>query len=193
MTPESERNACGVTEQLFEYALDLLPASEAPAVEAHVSACPACRREMEALRPVVDAFVAWPADVLRPTVPLWERLSARLGGEVPIDAEPSPPRCWMEPEWQEVGPGLFCKLLSTDTERHRVSMLVRLAPGADCPPHRHAGVEELHLLDGELMIDDRKLYPGDYNRAMAGTVDHRVWSQTGCTCVLIASTRDEFR
>jgi len=48
----------------------------------------------------------------------------------------------------------------------------------------------LHLLDGELWINDRKLYPGDYNRAEPGTADKRVWSETGCTCVLITSTRD---
>ena len=80
---------------------------------------------------------------------------------------------WAEPEWKEVAPGISCKLLATDTERDRVSMLVRarssLAPGVDYPPHSHAGVEELHLLHGELMIDDRKLYPGDYNRAEPGT------------------------
>jgi anti-sigma factor ChrR (cupin superfamily) len=69
-------------------------------------------------------------------------------------------------------------------------MLVRLAPGTDYPRHRHAGVEELHLLHGELMIDDKKLYPGDYNRGEADTVDHRVWSETGCTCVLLTSTKD---
>jgi hypothetical protein len=51
-------------------------------------------------------------------------------------------------------------------------------------------VEELHLLHGELMIGDKKLYPGDYNRAEADTVDHRVWSETGCTCVLLTSTKD---
>jgi anti-sigma factor ChrR (cupin superfamily) len=78
-------------------------------------------------------------------------------------------------------------------ERHRVSMLVRLAPGVDYPPHTHAGVEELHLLDGELWIDDRKLHPGDYNRAEPGSGDQRVWSETGCTCVLITSTRDRLR
>jgi anti-sigma factor ChrR (cupin superfamily) len=72
-------------------------------------------------------------------------------------------------------------------------MLVRLAPGADYPPHTHAGVEELHLLDGELWIDDRKPYPGDYNRADPGSDDKRVWSETGCTCVLITSTRDVLR
>jgi anti-sigma factor ChrR (cupin superfamily) len=69
-------------------------------------------------------------------------------------------------------------------------MLVRLAPNTEYPPHTHAGVEELHLLDGELWINDRKLYPGDYNYAVPGTDDQRVWSETGCTCVLITSTRD---
>jgi len=69
-------------------------------------------------------------------------------------------------------------------------MLVRLAPGTEYPPHRHGGVEELHLLHGELMIGDRKLYPGDYHQAEAGSVDHRVWSETGCTCVLITSYND---
>jgi hypothetical protein len=54
-------------------------------------------------------------------------------------------------------------------------------------------VEELHLLDGELWIDERKLYPGDYNRAESGTGDQHVWSETGCTCVLITSTRDVLR
>jgi anti-sigma factor ChrR (cupin superfamily) len=63
-------------------------------------------------------------------------------------------------------------------------------PGVEYPPHTHAGLEKLFLLDGELWIDDRKLYPGDYNRAEPGTGDKRVWSETGCTCVLITSTED---
>ena len=72
-------------------------------------------------------------------------------------------------------------------------MLVRLAPGTDYPPHRHQGVEELHMLEGELIVDDKTYYPGDYRRADAGTVDRRIWSETGCTCVLITSTRDILR
>jgi len=43
------------------------------------------------------------------------------------------------------------------------------------------------------MIDDKKLSPGDYNRAEAGSTDQRVWSETGCTCVLLTSTRDVLR
>jgi DNA-directed RNA polymerase specialized sigma24 family protein len=131
-------------------------------------------------------------DVLRPaeSLWLWVRLAHRTAEEggggplLPVTRQMS------EPEWEEVAPGISCKLLATDTEQARVSMLVRLAPGVDYPPHAHAGVEELHLLHGELWIDDRKLYPGDYNRAEPGTFDKRVWSETGCTCVLITSTRD---
>ena len=93
-------------------------------------------------------------------------------------------------EFEPWAPGISCKLLATDPERDRVSMLVRLTPGVHYPPHTHAGIEELHLLDGELWIDDRKLTPGDYNRAEPGTGDQRVWSETGCTCVLITSPGD---
>ena len=92
-----------------------------------------------------------------------------------------------------MAPGISCKLLATDADTHRVSMLVRLAPGTAYPPHEHAGVEELYLLDGELLIDDRTLHPGDYNRAEPGSADQRVWSETGCTCVLLTSTRDRLR
>ena len=39
------------------------------------------------------------------------------------------------PNGKEVAPGISCKLLATDTEKHRVSMLVRLSPGADIRPY----------------------------------------------------------
>ena len=133
-------------------------------------------------------------DILRPPASLWERLAQRIAAETGADPLlPEPQGHRAEPEWNEVAPGIFCQLLATDMGRDVVSMLVRLAPGTDYPPHSHAGVEELHLLDGELWIDDRKLHPGDYNRAEPGTADKRVWSETGCTCVLITSTRDVLR
>lgn len=184
---------CDQAELACAYALNALPASEVPAVEAHIALCSECQREMESLRPVVDSFVSWPTDVLRPSASLWDRLAHRIAEETGGEPVLAAPENWSEPEWEEVAPGISCKLLATDTEQARVSMLVRLAPGVDYPPHTHAGVEELHLLDGELWIDDRKLYPGDYNRAEPGTGDQRVWSETGCTCVLITSPRDVLR
>ena len=149
--------------------------------------------ELETLRPVVDSFVCWPTDVLRPSASLQERLARRIAAETGGKLVPPPPRQWREPQWEEVAPGISVKLLANDTERNVVSMLVRLVPGGVYPPHTHAGVEELHLLDGELWIDERKLYPGDYNRGEPGGGDQRVWSETGCTCVLITSTKDQLR
>jgi anti-sigma factor ChrR (cupin superfamily) len=120
---------------------------------------------------------------------LAQRIAAETGGEAVLPATPP----WTEAPWEEVAPGIAVKLLAVDADKDVVSMLVRLAPGGEYPPHTHAGTEELHLLEGELWIDDRKLYPGDYNRAEAGTGDARVWSETGCTCVLITSSRDLLR
>jgi anti-sigma factor ChrR (cupin superfamily) len=185
---------CLQTERVAEYAVRALPANERPAFEAHVNECPACREELEAVRPIIAAFVDWPTDILRPASALWGSLAARIGIDSDGEPSPEPEARWVdEPEWKEVAPGISCKLLATDAANERVSMLVRLAPGVAYPPHTHAGVEELHLLDGELWIEDRKLYPGDYNRGEPGTGDSRVWTETGCTCVLLTSSRDILR
>ena len=172
------------------YALQALPSSEMAVAGAQISACAECRQEMETLRPIIESFVSWPTDVLRPSPSLWERLAQRIGEETGGKPVLLSQQQWVEPEWKEVAPGISCKLLATDTEKNRVSMVVRLAPGAEYPPHRHAGVEELHLLHGELTVDDQKLYPGDYLRAKAGSVDRRIWSEIGCTCVLLTSLHD---
>jgi anti-sigma factor ChrR (cupin superfamily) len=190
----ASKTGCERTERVEEYALRALPANERSAFEAHVAECPECREELAALRPIIDAFVDWPTDILRPPTPSWGRLAQRIAGGSGGEPSVEPEARWVgEPEWKEVAPGISCKLLATDAANERVSMLVRLAPGVAYPPHSHAGVEELHLLDGELWIDERKLYPGDYNRAEPGTGDGRVWSETGCTCVLLTSFRDILR
>ena len=180
-------------ERVALYALRSLSAEELSATEAEIAACAACRRELESLRPVTASLVAWPTDVLRPAAPLWDRVARRIADETGDEPVPATTRPSPRLDWEEVAPGIAVKLLATDAERERVSMLVRLDPGTDYPPHTHGATEELHLLDGELWIDDRKLEPGDYSRAEAGTVDRRVWSETGCTCVLITSPRDVLR
>jgi anti-sigma factor ChrR (cupin superfamily) len=171
------------------YVLQALPASEIPAVEAQIAACGDCARELDSLRPAIDSLVSWPADILRPSSSVWDRLAERVANKT--DRQPPPAPASSEIEWEDAAPGISVKILSTDASKKQVTLLVRLAPGADYPPHRHAGIEELHLLDGELIVNDMKLYPGDYLKADAGSVDHRVRSETGCTCLLLTSTEDE--
>ena len=188
MNPSPATHGQDHSNQVLLYAAQALPPDELRVVERQIAECAACRAEKEALRPVIDAFVWWPTDLLRPAADLWERLAHRIAEET-TDA-PSAPEVPVEPGWADVAPGIACKLLAIDTQTNRVDMLVRLAPGAAYPPHRHAGVEELYLLDGELVVNDTTLRPGDYLRSDAGTIDRLVWSATGCTCVLMTSSRD---
>ena len=193
MTKKLHPDRCDQSEITCAYAAQALPANEIAAAKAHIASCRQCHLELESLRPVVDRFVCWPANVLRPTASLQDRLAFRIAKETGKEAVMPPAPLWREPEWEQVAPGIECKLLATDTEKHRVSMLVRLRPGASYPAHTHAGIEELHLLDGELWIDDHKLVPGDYNYGAPSDGDDHVWSETGCTCVLITSTKDILR
>jgi anti-sigma factor ChrR (cupin superfamily) len=188
-----ETKPCDQSEFTASYALGAVPVSEVAAIETHIAGCADCQRELDSLQPVAKRFAYWPTDVLRPTPALQAHLARRIAKETGKDVVPAPAPRWSEPAWQQVAPGIECKLLATDSERQRVSMLVRLAPGASYPAHTHAGVEELHLLHGELWIDERKLLPGDYNYGPPGASDQRVWSETGCTCVLVTSTQDRLR
>jgi len=193
VSPKLKPDRCPPDEVICAHALGAVPERDLPAITAHIASCRDCQHELETLRPVIERFVAWPTDVLRPTTTLQARLARRLAEETGKYIAPPPTPGWSEPEWDQVAPGIECKLLATDAKRHRVSMLVRLAPGASYPAHTHAGVEELHLLDGELWIDERKLVSGDLNYGAPEASDDRVWSETGCTCVLVTSTDDRLR
>lgn len=194
MSPKPDADPCAQSEVIGAYALGAVPKGELPAIDGHIAACPDCRRQLASLRAITEWFVAWPADVLRPSTSLQARLARQIAEQTGNAFVPPPPAPrWCEPDWEQVAPGIECKLLATDPARHRVSMLVRLAPGARYPGHTHAGVEELHLLDGELWIDERKLCAGDYNYGAPGAGDDRVWSETGCTCLLVTSFRDTLR
>jgi hypothetical protein len=172
------------------FALQALPPREIAPVEAQISSCEDCRQEIETLRPIIRSFVGWSTDVLRPADSLWGRLAKRIASETATQPFLAPLEAPAKPEWEEAAPGIHVKILASNAENDSVSMLVRLDPGADYPGHIHAGIEELHLLHGILRVDDRTLYPGDFIHAEAGSGDRRVWSETGCTCFLVTSTKD---
>ncbi len=201
MSSRSERVRCERSNLVASYALALLNRTETQSMGSHLAVCPQCQREYNSVSGLTDALTASRMQELPAPTPLWERLMERIAHIPQKTVAPGlvPPlplfaaQSWQEPQWKEVAPGITCKLLSTDEEMNRVSMLVRLAPNTAYPPHRHAGTEELYLLEGELWIEERILQPGDYNRADPGTSDRRVWSKTGCMCLLITSPSDELR
>jgi ChrR-like protein with cupin domain len=190
MNSKPSRHSQEHLDLVFLFALQSLSPREMASVEAQILSCEDCRQEIETLRPIVRAFVGWPTEVLRPAESLWGRLAKRIASESDTRPFVPPLEAPDKPEWEEAAPGIHVKILARNSEIESVSMLVRLDPGTDYPAHRHAGTEELHLLHGVLKVDDRTLYPGDFIHSEAGSIDNRVWSETGCTCFLMTSTED---
>jgi len=197
MSSSSNNQRCERLDLVASYALSALERNEREFMRAHLPVCTECRQEYHTLSSVTHTLSAWRAQAPPPLESSWHELAQRIS----VTPQKKAPAAkvvertsvggWHEPRWKEVADGISCKLLSTDKEADRVSMLVRLAPGSAYPPHRHSGVEELYLLEGELWIEQRKLEPGDYNRAEPDTVDQQVWSETGCLCMLITSPSDQ--
>lgn len=65
--------------------------------------------------------------------------------------------------------------------------LLRYAPGASVPRHRHTGLETILVLEGTQSDDHGTASAGSLIFNPEGT-EHRVWSETGCV-VLIHWTR----
>ncbi|MGD9764490.1 MAG: cupin domain-containing protein [Candidatus Binatia bacterium] len=95
-------------------------------------------------------------------------------------------------EWQPTAiAGFEIKLLMADPTANRATVLGRMAPGTAYPAHRHAGLEELYLLEGDLLVGGVLMRTGDYCSALTGSVHDGVRTLGGCLFVVTASTADE--
>lgn len=70
------------------------------------------------------------------------------------------------------------------------TLLLRFAPGADYPAHRHPAGEEYFVLDGSLDDGGRTHRAGDYIYYPPGSV-HRPSSREGCTVLVVLPARVE--
>jgi anti-sigma factor ChrR (cupin superfamily) len=84
--------------------------------------------------------------------------------------------------WQPFGPGVTMKVLHHDGGC--MSYLLRLAPGAALPPHRHPVDEECLVLEGEMHIGDIVIGAGGYHRGRQGVLHDRLTSPGGALIFL---------
>ena len=61
--------------------------------------------------------------------------------------------------------------------------LLRYAPGAGVPRHRHMGLETILVLDG-VQCDERGAYPAGTLMLNPEGTEHSVWSETGCVVLI---------
>ena len=90
-------------------------------------------------------------------------------------------------------PGIEEKFLAHDDERGVTTRLLRFAPGTRYPNHRHAGTEEIFVLEGSLTINGLLLSAGDYCRSDPGTEEAETFSETGGMAIVISCDRDEIQ
>lgn len=86
--------------------------------------------------------------------------------------------------------GVETKLLYADPSG-RQTMLVRMAPGAKLPDHRHVGVEQSFVLEGTLVDEDGTCTAGNFVWRRPGSV-HTAWSPDGCVVLAIFERPNEF-
>jgi predicted ChrR family anti-sigma factor len=190
------------------HALGALPPEEARAFEAHLAeGCAACAEDRAAFQRVVADLALASATGPAPPPALREKLIARIeeerwrkGTQVWKGWKEEPEKAASpglhivrsgEGDWQPTAaPGVTVKPLSVDAERRYVTMLIRMEPGSSYPRHRHSGVEECFVLEGELRVGDEVLRAGDFQRADERSV-HAVQSTDRGCLLLITSSQDD--
>ena len=91
-----------------------------------------------------------------------------------------------EGEWREVQEGVLMKQLYVDHSIGLATSLVRMLPGTSLPRHRHNGVEQFYVIEGDCHVHDETLGPGDYHRADAGSIHNTTYTLQGTTFLLVA-------
>ena len=90
--------------------------------------------------------------------------------------------------WRQSGiRGVEISPLLTEPMRQTMTALVRMAPGAQLPRHRHVTDEQFYMLEGDGHVQGQVLQAGDYYQAAAGTVHDITYTDRGCVFLLLAS------
>jgi anti-sigma factor ChrR (cupin superfamily) len=186
VTPHSQLTTA-LRDRINSYALGLLDTRDSLRFERHLrQPCAVCEKELHDVLGVV-ANLALTVPQLTPPPSVRERL---------MDSVRSIPETRYviradDATWQPAGvPGVTVKQLSIDAAADRVTMLVRMEPGAVYPAHRHHGAEQCLVLEGDL-TNNVTLRAGDYSFQPAHTEHPVSRTENGCLLLIIASNRDE--
>ncbi len=174
-------------EALLGYALGLLSDDERWRLEADLARDARLRGELlEETRRLIAGFLS--AAAAPPPARLRERLMSALQSGAPDLPEPAGAEAIhysaisraAAARWLPLQAGWLTRVLYQDEAEDTVLALVRATPGMAMPPHRHLKMEEIFVLEGDLVVGDETLGPGDYIRSEAGTLHAHNYTATGC-------------
>ena len=187
-------------------ALDTLDESESRALTEKLIASPEVQSERAAFEAAIAA-IAYTAPPVPVAPDLKNRLFQRIAELPPTPAEsvnlkpivtsptenntPSLIVRSNEVKWKSYGvPGVWLRKLYIDKQKREITCLMRLEPGSTFPLHRHAGSEEVFVLEGDLIVEGEICYQGDYIRSVPGST-HSPLTQGGCLLLMKTSTDNE--
>ena len=182
------------------YALGALEGDEAREFEEHLAAgCAACEAELREFETVAgDLGLA--AREAEPPAGVRARLLALVsedkGGDGPNLLNDVGPGFLVvrsgEGRWRPTADaGVTFKLLFADQERGTVTTLVRMEPGSRIRSHRHLGVEQCLVLEGDVRSGQVGMRAGDFNCSMPGSVHEELVSDGGALLLLVSPERYE--
>jgi predicted ChrR family anti-sigma factor len=186
------------------YALGALDAEEARAFEEHISeGCAACAAELREFEAVAADLRLAPPQAAPPAGAL-EQLLARVSDEAqdadaPVAARKSKKVSSgflvvraNEGEWVETeDEGVCFKLLFADRELGTYTTLLKLQPGSRIPRHRHLGVEQCLVLEGDLSAGPVKMSAGDFNCSLPDSIHDEIATEGGALLLIVSPEKYE--
>ena len=185
------------------YALNALDEAELESFEAHLDRCPKCRSEVASLRRTTTTLGSIAPDIQPPETLLPRLFSAVRFAPSPVAAVATRSVSSAgsstfeivradQGDWQETGvDGVRMRSLFVDEANDRMTLLVRMDAGAAYPSHRHGGIEECFVLEGDLCGPGFEMKAGDYQRLSSGTVHGTQFTREGCLLFIVSSMHDE--
>ena len=87
-------------------------------------------------------------------------------------------------------PGIRMKVLSVNQRSGYATLLLDVQPGTRFPSHHHDGDEECYVVSGSVITLGRRLGPGDFVHADAGTDHGELWTDEGAMVLLVVPPED---
>ena len=87
-------------------------------------------------------------------------------------------------------PGIRMKVLSINQRSGYATLLLDVQPGTHFPSHHHDGDEECYVVSGSVITLGRRLGPGDFVHADAGTDHAELWTDEGAMVLLVVPPED---
>jgi quercetin dioxygenase-like cupin family protein len=86
--------------------------------------------------------------------------------------------------------GIRMKILSINRRNRYATLLLDVEPGTRFPAHHHDGDEECYVISGSVFTLGRRLGPGDFVHADAGTDHGELWTEEGARVLLVVPPED---